>query len=209
MNLISFIIIASALATFSTASNENVSNDKTHYATYEFSAVKHCGLVSALNTSTNFQISNNCGVSNLEVTWDDPDQSGTNIRNSPGGSIIAKITPSKCPDGCVINIVGASNGWFKIKGNIEGPEGIGLTLPNGTGWIHGSVISIGTRNYGGQKIRLLDAPKNGRVVGTINEESYGLRVKDLCGSWVKVEYKGKVGWISQEWVCGNPWTTCS
>jgi hypothetical protein len=149
-----------------------------------------------------------CGPGQLRVEWSDPDQSGTSIRNSPGGTVIAKINPSDFPDGCIMEIVEMSNGWFKISGSIQGPENE-INLPNSEGWIHNSVITVGTRNYGGQKINILDAPGTGSVVGTINSESHGLKILDLCGSWVKIQINGLIGWVSADWLCGNPWTTCN
>ena len=151
----------------------------------------------------------NCGPSRLTVSWDDPDQSGTNIRNSPGGKVIAKINPSGFPDGCMMEIVEASNGWFRINGGIEGPgDESDIALPGNVGWIHGSVITTGTRNYGGQKINILDEPNNGKMVGSITTEVYGLKILDLCGNWVKISYNGMTGWVSSDWLCGVPWTTC-
>jgi len=82
-------------------------------------------------------------------------------------------------------------------------------LLGGQAWIHSSVISVGTRNYGGQTIQILDSPENGKSIGTITKESYGLRILSLCGSWVKISYKGISGWVSNEWICGIPWTNCS
>jgi len=152
----------------------------------------------------------NCDASRLIVTWDDPDQSGTNIRNSPGGKVIATISQSEYPDGCAFEIVEQSNGWFRIQGGIQSPgNDSDIALPGGGGWIHSSVISVGTRNYGSQTIEILDSPENGKSVGRITKESYGLRVLDLCGSWVKISFNGMTGWISNQWICGIPWTTCS
>lgn len=151
-----------------------------------------------------------CSESRLLVSWDDPDQSGTNIRNGPSGKVIATIYPNEFEDGCMLEIVEASNGWFRIQGAIQSAGGMNdIVLPNNEGWIHNSVISVGTRNYGGQTIQILDSPKNGNSVGKITKESYGLRVLDLCGDWVKIKYKGTIGWVSNEWICGVPWTTCS
>lgn len=158
--------------------------------------------------TTELEEKTDCGASRLLVSWDDPDQSGTNIRNSPSGKVIAKINPSDFPDGCMLEIVEAANGWLRIKGTLHSPEN-DINLPNNEGWIHNSVISVGTRNYGGQTIQILDSPKNGNSVGKITKESYGLRILDLCGDWVKINYKGTIGWVSNEWICGIPWTTCS
>ena len=150
-----------------------------------------------------------CSESRLLVSWDDPDPAGTNIRNNPKGKVIKTLNPSDFPDGCAFDIVEHSNGYFRIKGGIQNAGGDDVRLPGGEGWIHKSVISVGTRNYGGQTIEILDSPENGEVVGKIKKESYGLRIVDLCGAWVKINYKGTTGWVSNDWLCGNPWTTCN
>ena len=179
-----------------------------------------CGGKKAASSSSDDSVSNsevseheekiNSGPSRILVTWDDPDQSGTNIRNSPGGQVIAKINPSDFQDGCMMEIVEASNGWFRIQGEIQSAGNVSdLTLPGNEGWIHGSVITTGTRNYGGQKINILDEPNTGKIVGSITSEVYGLKILDLCGNWVKISYNGMTGWVSSDWLCGVPWTTCS
>ena len=107
-------------------------------------------------------------------------------------------------------IVEASNGWFRIEGGIEGPGNESdIALPGDKGWIHSSVITSDTRNYGGQRINILDEPNTGKTVGYITKETCGLRILDLCGAWVKINHKGTTGWVSNEWLCGNPWTSCN
>ena len=149
-----------------------------------------------------------CSPSELDVSLNDPDDSGTNIRKSPGGEVVLKLKVTDDNPGFILTLTEAQNGWFKIKSPIDGIENE-IKIPNGEGWIHGSVVSVGTRNYGGQELELLDQPINGKVVGVIKEEAYGLRIKDICGKWTKVEYKGVTGWIENEWLCGNPVTSCS
>jgi hypothetical protein len=150
----------------------------------------------------------NCNSSNLSVNWDDSDNTGTNIRSSPGGSIIYKITSENFPEGCCFVITESSNGWFKISSPIEGPD-YNINLPNNGGWIHKSVISVGTRNYGNQPIKLYNIPNGNNVVSIIRSSDYKLRINDICGSWVQVIFNGKLGWVQEEWLCGNPWTTCN
>lgn len=168
---------------------------------------KEAGQSETNSETTEPQEKRNCDPSRILVTWDDPDQSGTNIRNSPSGKVIAKINPSDFPDGCMLEIVEASNGWLRIQGTLHSPEN-DINLPNNEGWIHGSVVTTGTRNYGGQRINILDEPNSGKTVGYITKETYGLRISDLCGAWVKINHKGTIGWVSSDWLCGVPWTTC-
>ena len=144
----------------------------------------------------------------LHVYLNDPDKSGTNIRKTPKGDVVMQLIPKGEDDHYFITLSEVKDGWFKIE-KISGMEVENIEIEGSEGWIHGSVLGVDTRNYGRQTLDLLDAPKSGKVVGTIKEEVYGLKLKDMDGEWVKVEYKGVLGWINSEWLCGNPLTTCS
>lgn len=68
-----------------------------------------------------------------------------------------------------------------------------------------------TRNYGGQSIPIYVGPdETSRVVGEINKAEISLHPYDYdsTNEMVLIRYKGKWGWISTEWVCANPFTTC-
>ena len=66
-----------------------------------------------------------------------------------------------------LTIIQAKDGWFKLKSPIEGMED-NIEIPNGEAWIHGSVISVDTRNYGGQELELLDKADNGKTIGVMH-----------------------------------------
>jgi len=149
-----------------------------------------------------------CAKSEVMVYLDDPDDSGTNIRKSPGGDVVLKLVKDDQDFEFSMNLTEAKDGWLLVKSPISGMEN-DFEIANGKGWIHGSVIAVNTRNYGGQDLELLDKPNNGKVVGVITDESHGLKIKDLCGTWVKIEYKGTIGWIEGSWLCGSSLTTCS
>lgn len=149
----------------------------------------------------------NCSKGELTVYVEDYDKTGTNIRNSPNGDVVLTLPDEEGEAEYMLRLTESKNGWFKVLSPVEGMES-DVEIPNGEGWIHHSVIAVGTRNYGGKELELLDNHENGKVVGVIKEEVYGLRVKELCGSWVKVDYKGTIGWIEESWLCGIPWTTC-
>ena len=144
----------------------------------------------------------------LPVYLNDPDKSGTNIRKTPKGDVAIKIVQKGEDDYYFISLSDVKEGWFKV-GEITDIEGNTIEIKDSEGWIHGSVLGVDTRNYGNQTIELLETPESGKVVGTIKEPSYGLKLKDMKGEWIKVEYKGISGWVKREWLCGNPLTTCS
>jgi len=205
MKKITFVLSISLLAACGGEKAEPPATENAQINKEESSSISES---SVSNSKTPYpQEEINCGPSRLSVILDDPDQSGTNIRNSPGGKVIAKINPSDFPDGCMLEIVEASNGWLRIQGTLQSPDNE-INLPSNEGWIHSSVVSIGTRNYSGQRIKILDAPNSSKSVGSINIEASGLRIIDLCGNWVKISYKGIAGWVSSDWLCGIPWTNC-
>lgn len=149
-----------------------------------------------------------CFSSQLRVYLNDPDKSGTNIRRTPKGEIITKLITDDLNHDYLLTVTESKNGWFKVKTPIIGMEN-DVEIPNGEGWIHGSVISVDTRNYGGQHLNLLDKPIEGKIIKVIKKEVIELRLKDMCGDWVKIEYNKAVGWIESKWLCGNPLTNCS
>ena len=58
----------------------------------EINQVASANETSEVNSETNkSQEKRNCDPSRVLVMLDDPDKSGTNIRNSPGGKVIATI----------------------------------------------------------------------------------------------------------------------
>ena len=148
-----------------------------------------------------------CDPIEMEAYLDDPDESGTNIRSSPGGKVVMTLKKDDQNPEYMFTVTESSKGWFKIKGPIGGGDA-DIEVPGDEAWIHGSVIAVSTRNYGGQELSLLDQPEGGKTVGAIKAEAYGLKLKDLCGAWTQVDYQGTIGWIETEWLCGNPFTTC-
>lgn len=149
-----------------------------------------------------------CSPSSIGGYLNDPDKSGTNIRVSPKGNVITKLIVDDLNHDYLLKLTESKNGWFKIEGPIQGIVS-DIELPEGKGWIHGSVISVDTRNYDNQHLSILDKPKTGKVLRVIKEVEIGLRLKELCGEWIKVEHDGIVGWIESKWLCGNPLTNCS
>ncbi len=139
-------------------------------------------------------------IPSLDVYLDDPDKTATNIRQEPNGKIITKLDEQS--DYFTLRITEEKNGWFKVVKAI-GVEGNNIAIPGGSGWIHNTVIGISTR----RKVELLDAPEDGIIVGTIDQET-GVQIKDKYKDWVKIEHNGLSGWIQAEWLCGNPVTTC-
>jgi hypothetical protein len=133
---------------------------------------------------------------NVDAYLDDPDASGTNIRETPKGKIIGQLHYETDCDCLTVSFVESKGGWMKLT------EG---------GWVLGKLFSVDTRNYGpGQKIYLqADPTEESEVVAEFDTEKT-FRVKGCCGSWLQVEDSGgKTGWLTGEMACANPLTTCS
>ena len=140
----------------------------------------------------------------------DNDGDFTNVRNAPKGKVVFKL-PSR--EGVMIGVDKMVNGWWRIVGNMAQAGDFEYTITGSTTgyWIHSSVIAIGTRNYGGQKITLYKEPseKSAAVFSFTDERD--LRVLDMKGDdWVKVRtLDGKyTGWVDRNWLCGNSLTNC-
>ncbi len=144
----------------------------------------------------------------LNVYLDDPDSTGTNIRQSPGGKLLMTLIKDDINIEYFFTLTEARDGWFKIKGPIGGMEE-DIELTSKEAWIHSSVISVDSRNYGGQAIEVFASVKGKTLVGSITQEVAGIKVKDMHGKWVKIDYNGLEGWVDTKWLCGNPLTTCS
>lgn len=152
---------------------------------------------------------NDCVVSLNAFVWDE-DEGATNVRNSPSGDVILSLEANGDFE---LNIIGSMDGWFKVHDIYSINADGSIDIPGSYGWIHGSVIGIGTRNYGGQPLNVyVDADASSSVVVIIEEESI-VRPKDVCGDWVQIEYtnngKTNIGWIEKEWLCGSAVTNCS
>ena len=112
----------------------------------------------------------------------------------------------------MVHIVESNEGWFKIDGVIAFDNVI--DIPGQFGWIHHSVLSVSTRNYGGQSISLYENPtSSSKEIATVKNE-VSLRFSKLYENFAFVNFvdesgKKVEGWMDVEWLCGNPVTNCN
>lgn len=141
-------------------------------------------------------------------TWDSKGKF-TNVRNAPNGKIIDRIPTSEA---AMIGVEKPTDGWWKIVGdNYDTGDSQVKIKSSDTGcWIHYSVLALGTRNYGNQKLTLRKSPDEKSAVVYQFTDEILLRPMDIKGDWVKVKtIDGKyTGWIEEEWLCGNSLTNC-
>ena len=146
----------------------------------------------------------------LEVFINDVTKTPTNVRNAPKGKVVATFPLESI---ITLSIQSPTNGWWKITNGEYGDVEKGDRKLKGsrTGyWVHSSVLGIGTRNYGGQRLNLHQTPSSKSAITYSFTEDLVLNPVDIKGTWVKVKTQdGKhVGWIELEWLCGNPLTNC-
>jgi hypothetical protein len=124
--------------------------------------------------------------------------------------IIGEI-PVASEDGeeIIVEIIGYSTGWLKIRKAVTIEDKI---IFEGKGWIRAGRVSANVQRPDGNSkkgaILYAQAKKSSKTVGTIPSET----LIDIIGFdcfGLKVKYKGKIGWIQKDHICGNPVTTCS
>lgn len=136
----------------------------------------------------------------LEVYNTDLDQKGINLRDGPNGNIIRTLERPEY--GYIFSIVRGENGWFRVLmiNDVEDGE---IEMPQGIGWIHGSVLGI-RANWDAP---IFDIPKRGKQLGLVPADT-NLRILDLKSGCVKIEYQDIIGWVDSKFLCGNPVSTC-
>ena len=144
-----------------------------------------------------------CPPYSINTYYNNPDSSGLYIYDYPNGSIIKKLFKNEMDFEYYLNITEAKDGWFKIERTIYGQEN-DFKITNNQAWVHGAVLSKDNPS----PIDVLDNPENGKIIGTLPECYREIKLLDMCGTWVKVEYKGIKGWVNNKFLCGNPLTSC-
>lgn len=141
----------------------------------------------------------------------DPDPKGTNVRESPGGKVIKVLQRDA---NWMIDLCEAWNGWFRISPEIDSAEDDAIDLKTDNCWVHGSLVASSTRNYDNQTLKFYAKPDSKSAVTFTVSDEVQVTFVDVTNEWAKVCYTDKngkklIGWIELEWLCGNPYTTCS
>jgi len=132
----------------------------------------------------------------------------TNVRKTPNGEVLLKLDRSKYE--YIINITASQGRWFKVN-EIEPTDSV-MTIPGGSGWIHGSVIGFTIKSTRNVHEKPNKDSKNIEIDPYDSPGLYNIKLVDIEGHWVKAEWyhKGEkiMGWVEEEFTCGNPYTTC-
>ncbi|MCU0848619.1 MAG: hypothetical protein MUD12_12100 [Spirochaetes bacterium] len=148
------------------------------------------------------------------VYLNDPDKTGTNVRDNPGGKIVKKLPLETDPAneaGIYLTIKKSKNGWLQIE-SVEYGEKKDASYKNT--WVHGKLVGTGTTNYDEKPLGLYEkADKKSRVIAHL-QGSQGVPVLACSGKWIYTEGKGKnkkkvSGWLDPDKQCSSAVTNCS
>jgi hypothetical protein len=149
----------------------------------------------AMPDSTTVTEDKTCCNCDATVYLNDPDTSGTNVRDVPGGKVIRQLKYDSDCQCNIVNVVNSKNGWIELK------EG---------GWVFAELFSVDTRNYAeGQKVYLNESTteESETVAEYSGEQSF--KILGCDKTWLYVKGRdGKKGWLPEDMQCGNPLTTC-
>ncbi|MBK8808369.1 MAG: hypothetical protein IPO21_17775 [Bacteroidales bacterium] len=140
------------------------------------------------------------------VYLNDPDTTGTNIREVPKGKILWTIKASDDDAGIMMDIIEFKTPWLKIQ-TVNHPKNI-------FGWIYSELVAASTRNYSGEEYMLYEnANMDSKQVLKFNQEKEVIIIDGVCG-WSKVKILNPdktfvVGWIENEKLCGSVVTYCN
>ena len=136
----------------------------------------------------------------------DKDPQGLNVRDKPtakGSTVLGQLPTQKPVD---VTITQSENSWFYINSasDIDGNN----KMPQ-TGWVSGSLLGIGIRNYGPTSKYYLHKEASSKSLILSDPGQGDAKLIDCKGRWLKVEREGKIGWLSPEGQCPSAVTNCS
>jgi hypothetical protein len=142
---------------------------------------------------------------NVTVSVIDPDPSGSNVRKTPGGDVIATLrTPRTGDDWIEVHVVGQTGDWFAIdRADLVGDAR--KTIFRGSGYMHGSVLGAdGLVN--GEPIRVEPAADSPQILASEEGDQQAFLL-GCSGDFMKIRVKGGAGWTKS--LCLNQRTTCA
>lgn len=157
---------------------------------------------------TNAQIVSECNVEGLEVFLNDPDMTGTNVRETPGGKVTRVIKNDPQQEIYLsFKVCKMEGDWLCVKG--------GFHKIKVEGWIHNSVVTTKIAAYTPQEPKLIfdNADASKKIVDKVSVER-SVKILAIHGLYSKIEYQNsndeKIrGYISNYDLCGNPYSNCN
>lgn len=117
-----------------------------------------------------------------------------NLRTYPNTATQANIITT-LTNGTQMDVIGQNGNWFRVTANGK------------TGWISSAYVELINTlkvNVTSGTINVLSAPNNGTVLGTLKKDQIITGVLDangkltVQGTWYKVLFNGKEGWVSSD-----------
>lgn len=139
----------------------------------------------------------------------DKEGEATNLRNAPGGKVVAKLESEGIFNFYIDKI---QNGWCHIQGDkvFEMSEDDPRILSGSTTgyWIHSSVV--GATGMGAGGVELFAQPDKSAKVVYKSDDWTIIHPVEIKGNWIKVTVGNTKtqGWINVLDVCSNPVTNC-
>jgi hypothetical protein len=141
---------------------------------------------------------------NVTVDVIDPDSRSTNVRDRPGGKIIATLTTSQDNDDWIeVHVVAQYGDWFLVdRADLVGDDR--KAIYRGRGYMHRSVLGADSLVWG-EPVRVDHDARSALVTNGKNadEPAYLLGCRD---TFMKVRIKEGAGWTKN--LCLNQRTTC-
>lgn len=149
---------------------------------------------------------------NVEVYVTDPDPAGLNVRAEPSARSLIVGNIAKDPDGTVLEVTSARNGWLKVRRAIP----IDADAYDIDGWVSGQMTQTSLRCPDENPPRsctvaLRAGPSDSEAeVIRLNVDD-AVKVIGCRGEWVQAQTRDDLrvrGWLGRSAQCPNPVTSC-
>ncbi|MBV9976694.1 MAG: hypothetical protein JO105_15015 [Hyphomicrobiales bacterium] len=143
---------------------------------------------------------------NVTVDVIDTDPKGTNLRDAPGGKVMAvlKLPADNVDDWIEVHVVGQSGDWFLIDAATLVGDGE-KSIFKGSGYAHRSVL--GSSGLQSHTTILSDHQVKSPVIASNPSGDQPIGFLGCWGDFVKIHTKEGTGWTKG--LCLNQRTTCS
>lgn len=142
---------------------------------------------------------------NVAVDVTDQDPKGTNVREAPGGKVIAVLKTSPTADDWIeVHVAGQSGDWFLI----DGAELVGddrKVIFRGHGYVHLSVV--GSSGLQSNAELRADHDVKSPLVAKHADGDQPVQFLGCWGDFAKIHVKEGTGWTRS--LCLNQRTTCA
>lgn len=141
---------------------------------------------------------------NVTVDVVDQDPKGTNVREVPGGKIVAVLPTPMNDDWIEVHLLGQAGDWFLIDGATRIGDGE-KSVFRGKGYVHKSVVGASGLESGARVYA--DHDDKSRIFALSGSVDEGVKFLGCWNDFAKINLKSITGWTKE--LCLNQRTTCS